>query len=90
VSDDARIFANGLHAPFCGRNNDFEVTSWIDEAQAIESIAMLPLRRDDAPDAFGLLVLGSPDANRFTSDMATDFLVKIGDTASAAMTCLLA
>lgn len=89
ASDDARLFANGLSAPFCGRNNDFEVTSWIDEAQAIESIAMLPLRRDGAPEAFGLLVLGSPDPTRFTADMATDFLVKIGDTAAAAMTCLL-
>ena len=89
VSDDARLFANGLSAPFCGRNNDFEVTSWIDEAKAIESIAMLPLRRDDAPESFGLLVLGSPDPARFASDMATDFLVKIGDTAAAAMTCLL-
>lgn len=89
VSDDARIFANGLNGPFCGRNNDFEVASWIDEAQAVESVAILPLRRDGAAEAFGLLVLGSPDPNRFTSDMATDFLVKIGDTAGAAMTCLL-
>ena len=31
-------------------------------------------------DAFGLLVLGSPDPTRFTSDMATDFLTKIGQT----------
>ncbi|HCY63476.1 MAG TPA: DUF484 domain-containing protein [Oxalobacteraceae bacterium] len=89
VSDDARLFANGLNGPFCGRNNDFEVASWIDEAQAIESVAILPLRRDGATDTFGLLVLGSPDAARFTSDMATDFLARIGDCAAAAMTCLL-
>jgi uncharacterized protein YigA (DUF484 family) len=89
VSEDARIFANGLNGPFCGRNHDFEVASWIDEAQAIESVAMLPLRRDGNTDTFGLLVLGSPDPARYTSDMATDFLDKIGDTASAAMTCLL-
>ncbi len=89
VSDDARLFANGLHAPFCGPNNDFEVATWIDEAQAIESVAMLPLRRDGAEETFGLLVLGSPDASRFTSDMATDFLTRIADTAGAAMTCLL-
>ncbi len=89
ISDDARIFANGLHGPFCGRNNDFEVAAWIDDAQAIESVAMLPLRRDGAGDAFGLLVLGSPDQNRFTSEMATDFLARIGDTAGAAMICLL-
>lgn len=89
VSDDAKLFANGLSAPFCGKNNDFEVTAWIDEAQAIESIAILPLRRSDATEAFGLLVLGAPDPARFTADMATDFLVKIGDTAGAALSCLL-
>lgn len=89
VSDDARLFANGLNGPFCGRNNDFEVAAWIDEAQAIESVAILPLRRDGAAEAFGLLVLGSPDAARFTSEMATDFLARIGDCAGSAMTCLL-
>jgi hypothetical protein len=89
VSEDARLFANGLNAPFCGKNNDFEVVTWIDEAQDIQSVAMLPLRRDGAAEAFGLLVLGSPDPTRYTSEMATDFLVKIADTASAAMTCLL-
>ena len=56
---------------------------------SIQSIAMLPLRVDGAPHAFGLLVLGSPDPARFTSDMATDFLTRIGETASAALTCLL-
>jgi uncharacterized protein YigA (DUF484 family) len=47
------------------------------------------LRVGAAPEAFGLLVLGSPDPTRFTSDMATDFLARIGETASASLTCLL-
>lgn len=89
VSVDARIFSNGLHTPFCGHNNDFEAASWLDEPSSIQSIAMLPLRAEAATDAFGLLVLGSPDPERFTSDMATDFLTKIGETTSAALTCLL-
>ena len=89
VSEDAKIFCNGLTTPYCGPNQDFEAASWIDDAESIQSIAMLPLRTGDAPDAFGLLVLGSPDPDRFTSDMATDFLSKIGETASAALTCLL-
>lgn len=90
VSEDARIFASGLAAPFCGHNHDFEAVSWLDDASAVQSVAMLPLRVGAAPSAFGLLVLGSPDPARFTDDMATDFLTNIGDTASAAMTCLLA
>jgi uncharacterized protein YigA (DUF484 family) len=89
VSADARIFCNGLAAPFCGPNQDFEAASWIDEGANIQSIAMLPLRSDGASDAFGLLVLGSPDPARFSADMATDFLAQIGETASAALNCLL-
>ncbi|MDB5761184.1 MAG: hypothetical protein JWQ21_179 [Herminiimonas sp.] len=89
VSTDARIFSNGLNTPFCGSNNDFEAASWLDDAPSIKSIAILPLRVDASPEAFGLLVLGSPDPERFTSDMATDFLAKMGETTSAALTCLL-
>lgn len=90
VSDDAKIFSNGLSAPFCGPNNDFEAASWLEGTASIQSIAMMPLRISETPDAFGLLILGSPDPQRFTSEMATDFLAKIGDTSSAALTCLLA
>jgi uncharacterized protein YigA (DUF484 family) len=89
VSVDARIFANGLATPFCGKNDDFEAASWLEEAPVIQSLAMLPLRTEDAAESFGLLVLGSPDPLRFSADMATDFLVKIGETASAALACLL-
>lgn len=89
VSADARLFANGLAAPFCGKNNDFEAASWLEEAPVVQSLAMLPLHTDEAEEAFGLLVLGSPDPHRFSDDMATDFLVKIAETASAALTCLL-
>jgi hypothetical protein len=89
VSEDSRIFSSGLSTPFCGRNNDFEAASWLEEAPSVQSIAMLPLRVDDEPGAFGLLVLGSPDPERFTAEMSTDFLMKIAQTASAALTCLL-
>lgn len=90
VSEDAKIFCNGLTVPYCGPNRDFEAASWIDDAESVHSIAMLPLRIGAAPEAFGLLVMGSPDPQRFTSDMATDYLSKIGETASAALACLLA
>lgn len=89
VSEDARIFCNGLQAPYCGPNQDFEAASWLDSAEPVASIAMLPLRADDSSETFGLLVLGSPDPARFSADMAVDFLSKIGETTSAALTCLL-
>lgn len=89
VSDDAKIFSSGLSTPFCGKNMDFEAASWLEDAPSIQSLAMLPLRTSDGSEAFGLLVLGSPDPSRFTDAMATDFLMRIGETASAALTCLL-
>jgi uncharacterized protein YigA (DUF484 family) len=89
VSPDARIFSNGLTAPFCGPNNDFEAAAWLDDAPTVESIAILPLRMEEAPEAFGLLVLGSPDPERFTTEMATVFLSRIAGTSSAALSCLL-
>jgi len=88
VSDDARLFAASLRAPYCGSNNDFEAVRWLDDAAAVQSTAILPLRAGEA--AFGLLILGSPDPSRFTAAMATDFLVHIGETASAALAALRA
>ena len=41
----------------------------------------------EIPD--GLLVLGSPDATRYTADMGVDFLLQVGDIASAALARLL-
>ena len=89
VSEDAKIFCNGLTAPYCGANQEFEAASWLDDAEPVQSIAMLPLRIGAAQEAFGLLVLGSPDPKRFSADMGTDFLSRISETASAALACLL-
>lgn len=89
VTDDARIFANGLGAPFCGPNKEFEAAGWLDDGASVKSIAMLPLRVGAAPEAFGLLVLGSSDPNRFSADMGIDFLTRISETASAALACML-
>ena len=58
------------------------------QAQAA-SVALLPLRlhKTDAP--FGLLVLASPDAQRFHSGMGTDFLEHLAELCSAALSALL-
>ncbi|MES2152714.1 MAG: DUF484 family protein [Pseudomonadota bacterium] len=88
VSADARLFANSLLAPYCGSNHDFEAVRWLDDAAAVQSTVIVPLR--SAGKAFGLLILGSPDPERFSAQMATDFLLQIGDTASAALAVLRA
>ena len=88
VSEDARLFASSLLAPYCGSNHDFEAVRWLDDAASVASTVILPLRSEGS--AFGLLIMGSPDPERFTSHMATDFLIHIGETASAALAALRA
>jgi len=89
ISEPARAFINDLSQPFCGLNNAFEAVDWLEDAAAVQSLALLPLRTDAASQAFGLLVLGSADPSRFTDEMGTDFLSRIADTASATLGCLL-
>jgi len=48
---------------------------------------LLPLHYGDG--AFGMLVLASPDPTRYTLDMGTEFLVRVADLASAALSRLL-
>jgi hypothetical protein len=89
VEDDVKVFASGLAAPYCGANAGFEAVRWLGEAGQAASIAMIALRHEGASGAFGLLVLASPDPTRYTADMGTEFLARIGEIASAALTRLL-
>ena len=88
VSDDARSFAASLSTPFCGLNAGLEAAKWLPEPAAAKSVALIALRPGAATQAFGLLVLASPDGERFTSGMGTDFLQRIGELASAALSRL--
>jgi len=91
VSEDDKLFASSLTEPFCGVNTGLEIANWLPDPKAVASRATLPLRAGStgstAP-AFGLLVLASPDAQRFNSTMGTDFLARIAELASAALSPL--
>jgi len=89
VSEDLRSFATSLVTPYCGVNAGFEAVGWLPDASAARSITMIALREASSPGAFGLLLLASPDPTRYTADMGTDFLERIGETASAALSRLL-
>ena len=89
ISADVQAFASSLAVPYCGVNSGFEAASWLPEPAQAVSLVMIPLRSHPAQDAFGMLVLASPDAERFQSDMGTEFLRQIGDLAGAALTRLL-
>ena len=90
ASDDAQAFASSLTMPFCGPNLGFEPAGWLAQTpgELAQSVALLPLRVgaiDSATPAFGLLVLGSPDPQRFDATMGTDFLSRMSELASAAL-----
>jgi len=89
VSDDVRSFASSLAQPYCGVNSGFEAAQWLDDPASAMSIAMIPLRHGAGVEAFGMLVLASPDPTRYTADMGTEFLQRIGELASASLSRLL-
>ena len=89
ASADVRIFADSLTQPYCGANAGFEAVRWLDDVAAVASLALVPLRRSAGERAFGLLVLASPDPTRYSADMATDFLARLGEVAGAALARLL-
>ncbi|GAB3666968.1 DUF484 family protein [Ramlibacter alkalitolerans] len=91
VSEDARAFATSLQQPYCGIVSGIEAVGWLDQPETAVSLALVPLRAgavNGVAPAFGMLVLASPDAQRFQSGMATDFLERIAEIASAALSRL--
>ena len=89
VSEDVRDRVNEMKKPYCGVPPEENApVQWLDNADAIRSVAMIPLRKTPAALPFGLLVMGSPDATRFQHEMATDFLTGLGKLASAALDSL--
>jgi uncharacterized protein YigA (DUF484 family) len=93
VSEDAKSFASSLTQPYCGVNSGFEAVDWLDDTAMAMSVALIPLREGSANGtgpAFGMLVLASPDPQRFQSGMGTDFLERIAELASAALSRLRA
>lgn len=89
VSEDVRAFASSLTQPYCGANTTFEAVQWLQAPLTVASLALIPLRRSQTAPAFGLLVLGSPDPTRYSADMGTEFLTRVGELASAAAARLL-
>jgi uncharacterized protein YigA (DUF484 family) len=120
VSESVKEFASTLAQPYCGPNSGFEAIAWLDDAKAVQSIAMVSLRKLHLPGAddeqltpnkgvtlaesltlrgadhdelmpcMGLLVLASPDPQRYHAGMGTEFLTRIGELSSAVLMRLMA
>jgi uncharacterized protein len=95
ASADVASFTGSLMQPYCGVNSGFEAVTWMEDAGSVKSVALIALRplasseSGNLPACFGLLALGSPDADRFKPQMGTDFLQRIGELTSAACSRLI-
>lgn len=83
VGDAVKQYTAAMAQPYCGPTKDSPASEWLDAS--MQSMACIALRSDGGRNAFGILVLGSEDAGRFTSDMGTDFLETIGRLAAAGL-----
>lgn len=84
VSEDVRFFAGDMRRPYCGSPAQGEITDWFGEAAPhVRSVALVPLKHDAR--VFGLLAMGSEDAERFYAEMGTLYVSRIGEMVSAAV-----
>jgi uncharacterized protein YigA (DUF484 family) len=81
----ARAWADAQSVPACGPAAGKPGVDWLEGAASMQSAALVPLRKLGSDKSFGLLVLGSPDPQRFAAELATDFLARIGEAASASL-----
>ncbi len=89
VSDEVKEATSAYASPFVGASSGIEAIQWLQEPTQAASVALLPLRLRKEQAPFGVLVLASPDAQRFHSGMGTDFLEHLAELCSAAFSALL-
>lgn len=76
-------WVNDLTRPYCGEMPDITKNLLGDQLQ---SFVFIPLYKNTAEkQTFGVLILGSVDAQHFKSDMGVMYLERIGDLVGAAL-----
>jgi uncharacterized protein YigA (DUF484 family) len=83
VAQEVHTYANSLSKPYCGRDTTLTPAGWLNATPG--SFAIIALRASAHEPAFGLLVLGSDDAERFNPELGTTFLETVSRLASAAL-----
>lgn len=83
VAAHERVMA--LDRPYCGPASEVpEALPWFGEAGThIRSLALVALRHEGTP--FGVLALGSEEAQRFYPEMGTLYLERLGEVAAVAL-----
>jgi uncharacterized protein len=80
VADETKNWVAMQLSPYCGKPPEIVADDWFIEPAA--SMALIPLR---TAQTIGFLALASDDEKRFFAEMGTDFLTKIGELVSAAL-----
>lgn len=90
VTDAVQEQVHTLDTPYVGLNTGFEAVQWLAQPEQAASVALMALRRAPGQAAFGVLVLASPDAQRFNAQMGTDLLERLAQLAGAGLSVLQA
>lgn len=80
-----RAQAEKLARPYCGPYVNDTIMGWFPPTPVLQSFAQVPLSAPGNTQPFGLLVLASDDAHRFTLDMQTHYLSLMGELVSTAL-----
>ena len=83
VSEETRVFAASLTAPYCSPKPMFDSLAWFGEGVGeLHSFAYVALH---ANGTAGLLALASEDAKRFYPEMGTLYLKRLGELLAASV-----
>jgi uncharacterized protein YigA (DUF484 family) len=80
VSEEAKTWVAAFGQPFCGQPPEIVAEDWFIDSAA--SVAIVPLHNRET---IGFLALASDNGDRFYADMGIDYLTKIGEIISAAL-----
>ena len=91
VDEAQKQAAGAMAAPQCGPAAGNAFAGWFGEAaEHVRSMALVPLAPGKEPaSVFGMLALGSEDAQRFFPEMGTVYLRRIGELCAATATARL-
>ncbi|QKJ65291.1 DUF484 family protein [Deefgea piscis] len=82
VEDSIHKLVDNLNCPYCGPYVTDDVLNWFAlETGDLKSFAQCALRTGELP--FGILVLASPDSERFYPEMGTLYLQRLAELVSA-------
>lgn len=91
-SAEVMTFADQNMQPVCSHHAVHDTLNWFEEAGShLRSFAYVPLRLPQQPasqqsqPSIGLLIIASPDAQRFYPEMGTVFLQRIAEIVSSAL-----